>query len=355
MSRTNNEPAAPAPEPVTTIHTASHEASLRAEDPDLANEIYGDPLEKQQGTVTTGQPVREAPAAAAAPDPAAAAPAAATPDSAIAAPAASTPDPAPAPGASPMIPKARFDEVLARLDSLTERDRQREAELEALRQGATAPAAAAPAATTTTTPEFDLAAKLREKLQAQWDGNEDRVIEIELEIEQQRQAVATSAAVAAVQQTKVVESFQTQLNTAAAQIVTEYPALNSADPAASREAIAAFKAERDIQLNAGKDPVTAMNRAALLVAAEFGLQKAAPAAAATTTTTTTTPDPANPHPITARTLDVARIAAQTANTPPNNVGGMGQGDIQGSDGKSFTRDEWASMSTAQKNQALGIS
>lgn len=344
----------PVDDPVTTgsQHSTAHETALRESDPELANEIYGTAAEKSAGTVTTGQPT---PAGAEPPaDPPAAAAPPAEPPAAAAAPAEpATPATPPAEppatpagsAATPMVPLARLNEVLGRLDEATR-------QLEASRAGG-APAAstatpAEPAASTP--PAFDLAAKLREKLQAQWDGNEDRVVELELEIEAHRQAQANAAALAAVQADRAQTTLTTTLAQVGEQIVTEYPALDNRKEGHNPDAIAAFKAERDVQIAAGKSPDVAMRRAAALVAIDYGLQKV--------TTPPPAPTPTPPagggvDPITARQVDVARIAAQTANTPPNNVGGRGQGDLA-PETKAYSREEWAQLDQRQKNEALGI-
>lgn len=325
------------PPPTNTEFSDTNAAALWASDPDLAAEIYGEDTRP----AATGTPPGDPPADPATP------PADPTPPPVAAAPAAPVDPAAPAAPAAPiMVPKSRLDEVLARLDAAEAR----------LNQQVPAPAAApdpTPPPAAPAAPAFDLAGKLREKLQAQWDGNEDRVIELELEIEAHRQAVANATARAAVQEEQTATTVRTTLATAAEKIITDYPALDNRNAAAANPAaITAFIAERDAQLALGHDPVKAMNRAALLVATEFGLAKAAPAP-------TPTPTPPAPGagggtpPLTARQVDVARFAANTANTPPNNVGGRGQGDIA-APGKEISRAEWANMTEKEKNEALGI-
>lgn len=343
MSKSNAAPAAPQPDISSTENSDAYEANLRETDPDLANEIFGDVAEKANGSVITGQPLpagTEPPAAPAAPEPAPIEPIAAAPivePEPVATPA--------APSAPLMVPKARLDEVLARLEAMTSQQHAPAAPVEP----------AAPA--TPAEPAFNLAEKMREKLRAQWDGNEDRVIEIELEIEEYRQQVATDAAVSAVQRTNEAGAFNNAIVAAAQAVVADYPQLDNTRADYNAQAAAAFIAERDIQLNAGKSPAAAMSRAAMLIANDFGLTKAsAPPPTPSTTTPAVVPaaTPAGTVPgISARQVDVARIAAANANLPPNDVGGRGVGEIA-PDTKAHTRDSWAQLSEAEKNRELGI-
>lgn len=243
-------------------------------------------------------------------------------------------------GDEPMIPLARLNEVLARLDAA-----------EARLANPAAPAAPAePAAPVQPAPPaFDLAAKIKERNAAQWDGNEDRAVEIELEIEAYREQQATAKAIAAIKNEATVETARTEFVDVATQLTQTYPALDGTNPAKNQEAIDAVKAERDVQIAAGKSPAVALKRAVATIASEFGLEAVGTPPPANTRRGAAPPAP----PINPRQVDAARMAARVANTPPNNVGGAGYGEVK-DDTRPVGRDEWLGLSRAEKDKRLGI-
>lgn len=327
-----NPPAAgvdATPRHVEETFVGSHSEQLKASDPAAWEAIYGtgevkaeiDPDlafegEEEEEEEDDQQPVATKPAKAAKP--------------------AKTAD-------EPMIPLSRLNEVLGKFDAL-------QARMEAAEAGRAAATTAEPAAKAEPPPPaFDLAAKIRERNAAQWDGNEDRAIEIELEIEAYRQEQATKNAVAAIKGETAAETANNEFISVATQLTEAYPELDATHANANPDAINAVKLERDVQIKAGQPPAVALKRAVNIVAAEHGLTRVEPK--------TTTRQPANtggrPGDITPRMVDAAKMAAKVANTPPNNVGGAGYGEVK-DDARPIGRDEWSSLTTAEKNKRLGI-
>lgn len=331
-----------------TMHEDANKAALREQDPEAYAEIYGDLPAKG---VTIGDPDDTGDDKGG--------------QQAAAATAQQQPAPAQQQGQQPqgqqddgsrgpMVPIGRLNEVLARVDALTE---QLTLERAARVAGEGQQGQAAPQQTQQQgAPAFDLAAKLREKQQAVWDGNEDRVVELEMEINEYNQRVAEERAVQRLKAEGERETLLTEFNTAAATLKAEYPALDGSQPGHNADAIAEVQRQRDLQLASGAAPAVALRRAVKLVAEEYGLERVPPKV-----------DPGNGNGngrqqtpsaadiIAQRQVAVAGIAAQTAATPPAGVGGKGEGEVRGDAERPLSREEFAALDPKEKDRRLGLS
>ena len=180
----------------------------------------------------------------------------------------------------PVIPRARFDEVNARLHAERQAREQLEAELSALRN---------PKQDATSASDVDLKALKRQafELRLTPDGEDeaDR-IEESIEAERMRRAEAAveariekrerdrEAARAAADANRVAEELQSE----AAKVVAKYPFLNSnlsaSQGGGDRKAIAEVTALRDAYLSAGASPANALWDAANTIAKARGINVA---------------------------------------------------------------------------------
>lgn len=239
---------------------------------------------------------------------------------------ASEEDPAPA-KRDTVIPRARFDEVNAKLHAEREETERLRAELNA--RSTPAPAAA-----------VDVDALEDEYFDALLEGDKDRAKKvratINAEIYSRAEAASTAAAAATITEREAKSAF-TQ---AVEQTVTAYPFLNSQGPETNAEAIAEVVEWRDFYINKGDTPARALLKAADKVAPLYAPEKVV--------------EPADPVPLTdKRKQSALATAARVASTqPPRADAGIGNRAIPAGDSIVGNQDRWEKASDAERLQYL---
>lgn len=326
-------------------HEDTAAADLKASDPDLYAEIYGELPPPGVGK-GPDHPLADDDDPDADPDaqpaPRAAAPAA----PAAAAPAAGIEDPN-----EPKVPLGRLNEALRRIDTQAQLLAAKDEQLQLLQlsQGATQPGApAAPPAA----PEFDMKAKIKERDALRWEGKEEEALDVEMQIMAEVQRRATADARSQIRNEDAADRVQQAFTATAAQLIQEFPSLDAKSPAANKAAIAEVVKQRDAQLQLGAEPAVALRRAVKLVADEYQLPRVAPPAGGTAQPGASVLPPNGA--IDARMVDAARRAGTVANTPPVGVGGQGEAEHARDTERPLTREEYMALPQAEKDRRLGL-
>ena len=170
---------------------------------------------------------------------------------------------APQPKRDAVIPRARFDEVNAKLHAEREEANRLRAELEALNRSSTTQADA-----------IDVDTLEDQFFDAIINGEKERAKEIRAQINAEIYTKARAASEEAVSTTLTQREIQSSFAKAVEQTVTDYPFLDSNSPDANAEAIGEVVEWRDFYLSKGDTPAAALQKAAAKIAPIYS--KAAP-------------------------------------------------------------------------------
>ena len=238
--------------------------------------------------------------------------------------AAATEEEAPPAKRDPVIPRARFDEVNAKLHAAREEAEQLRAALEA--KAAPEPASA-----------VDVDALEDQYFEAILEGDKDKAkglrSKINAEIYNKAEAASTAAVSASLSQREAKTSFEK----AVAQTVTDFPFLDSNSPESSPEAIAEVVEWRDFYIAKGDSPASALQKAA---------QKVAPLYA------TASPDTQPLVTDKRKQAAVANAAKANAAQPPRVDAGVGNRSIPAGDSIVGNQDKWEKASEAERMRFL---
>ena len=170
---------------------------------------------------------------------------------------------APQPKRDAVIPRARFDEVNAKLHAEREEANRLRAELEALNRSST-----------TQADVIDVDTLEDQFFDAIINGEKERAKEIRAQINAEIYNKARAASEEVVSTTLTQREIQSSFAKAVEQTVTDYPFLDSNSPDANAEAIGEVVEWRDFYLSKGDTPAAALQKAAAKIAPIYS--KAAP-------------------------------------------------------------------------------
>ena len=170
---------------------------------------------------------------------------------------------APQPKRDAVIPRARFDEVNAKLHAEREEANRLRAELEALNRSSTTQADA-----------IDVDTLEDQFFDAIINGEKERAKEIRAQINAEIYNKARAASEEVVSTTLTQREIQSSFAKVVEQTVTDYPFLDSNSPDANAEAIGEVVEWRDFYLSKGDTPAAALQKAAAKIAPIYS--KAAP-------------------------------------------------------------------------------
>lgn len=229
----------------------------------------------------------------------------------------------PQPKRDTVIPRARFDEVNAKLHAEREEAARLRAELEALTKK--------PEPTDNNIDTLE-----DEYFEAMIAGDKAKAKEIRATINTEifNRAQAASAETAAATLTQ--REMQTSFSKAVEQTVSAYPFLDSTKPEANAEAIAEVVEWRDFFIAKGESPAVALQKAA---------GKVAPLYAAKSEPT--------PPAVDTRKQKAVEVAARTANAqPPSVEAGVGNRSIPLGDDLINDQNKWDKASEAERQRFL---
>ena len=233
---------------------------------------------------------------------------------------------APQPRRDAVIPRARFDEVNAKLHAEREEANRLRAELEALNKPNAAQAA-----------EIDVDTLEDQFFDAIINGEKERAKEIRAQINAEIYNKARAASEEVVSTTLTQREIQSSFAKVVEQTVTDYPFLDSNSPDANAEAIGEVVEWRDFYLSKGDTPAAALQKAAAKIAPIYS--KAA--------------DP-TPEPMTDKRKQaaIANAAKASAAQPPAVEAGIGNRAIPFGDDIIGDQAKWEKASEAERLRML---
>ena len=232
---------------------------------------------------------------------------------------------APPPKRDSVIPRARFDEVNAKLHAEREEANRLRAELEALNRSSTTQADA-----------IDVDTLEDQFFDAIINGEKERAKEIRAQINAEIYNKARAASEEVVSTTLTQREIQTSFSKAVEQTVSAYPFLDSTKPEANAEAIAEVVEWRDFFIANGESPAVALQKAA---------GKVAPLYAAKSEPT--------PPAVDTRKQKAVEVAAKTANAqPPSVEAGVGNRSIPLGDDLINDQNKWDKAPEAERQRFL---
>ena len=237
---------------------------------------------------------------------------------------------APQPRRDAVIPRARFDEVNAKLHAEREEANRLRAELEALNKPNAAQAA-----------EIDVDTLEDQFFDAIINGEKERAKEIRAQINAEIYNKARAASEEVVSTTLTQREIQSSFAKVVEQTVTDYPFLDSNSPDANAEAIGEVVEWRDFYLSKGDTPAAALQKAAAKIAPIYNK------------TTEPTPDP-TPEPLTdkRKATALATAAKASAAQPPAVEAGIGNRAIPFGDDIIGDQAKWEKASEAERLRML---
>ena len=239
-------------------------------------------------------------------------------------------DGAPQPRRDAVIPRARFDEVNAKLHAEREEANRLRAELEALNRSSTTQADA-----------IDVDTLEDQFFDAIINGEKERAKEIRAQINAEIYTKARAASEEAVSTTLTQREIQSSFAKAVEQTVTDYPFLDSNSPDANAEAIGEVVEWRDFYLSKGDTPAAALQKAAAKIAPIYNK------------TTEPTLDP-TPEPLTDKRKQAALATAAKASAaqPPAVEAGIGNRAVPFGDDIIGDQAKWEKASEAERLRML---
>ena len=237
---------------------------------------------------------------------------------------------APQPKRDAVIPRARFDEVNAKLHAEREEANRLRAELEALNRSST-----------TQADVIDVDTLEDQFFDAIINGEKERAKEIRAQINAEIYNKARAASEEVVSTTLTQREIQSSFAKAVEQTVTDYPFLDSNSPDANAEAIGEVVEWRDFYLSKGDTPAAALQKAAAKIAPIYNK------------TTEPTPDP-TPEPLTDKRKQAALATAAKASAaqPPAVEAGIGNRAIPFGDDIIGDQAKWEKASEAERLRML---
>ena len=237
---------------------------------------------------------------------------------------------APQPKRDAVIPRARFDEVNAKLHAEREEANRLRAELEALNRSSTTQADA-----------IDVDTLEDQFFDAIINGEKERAKEIRAQINAEIYNKARAASEEVVSTTLTQREIQTSFAKVVEQTVTDYPFLDSNSPDANAEAIGEVVEWRDFYLSKGDTPAAALQKAAAKIAPIYNK------------TTEPTPDP-TPEPLTDKRKQaaIANAAKASAAQPPAVEAGIGNRAVPFGDDIIGDQAKWEKASEAERLRML---
>lgn len=227
---------------------------------------------------------------------------------------------------NPVIPRARFDEVNAKLHAERERAEAAErrlAEIEAAKQPPAAESA------------VDIKALIKESKEAIMEGDTDRAAEIDFRIYQEQQRVARAEAEAKFSQQLAEREAQSAMQTVFAKSIESYPFLDHRSDGANAQAIAEVVEWRDFYSAKGVPDHVALEKAVAKVAPSYAASN--PEAA--------------PLVDTRKSNALSRNAADAAAQPPAQVAGVGNRAAPPKP-KVESQQDWEKLSDADRESML---
>ena len=237
---------------------------------------------------------------------------------------------APQPKRDAVIPRARFDEVNAKLHAEREEANPVRAELEALNKPNAAQAA-----------EIDVDTLEDQFFDAIINGEKEKAKEIRAQINAEIYTKARAASEEVVSTTLTQREIQSSFSKVVEQTVTDYPFLDSNSPDANAEAIGEVVEWRDFYLSKGDTPAAALQKAAAKIAPIYNK------------TTEPTPDP-TPEPLTDKRKQaaIANAAKASAAQPPAVEAGIGNRAVPFGDDIIGDQAKWEKASEAERLRML---
>ena len=224
-----------------------------------------------------------------------------------------------------VIPRARFDEVNAKLHAAREEAEQLRAALEAKQ---------APAAEKS---PIDVDALEEAYFDAFLEGDKDKAREIRAQINAEIYRKAEEASAEVVTKRLTEREVQSSFAAAVAKTVEAYPFLDSNSPDASPEAIAEVVEWRDFYINKGVSPAIALERAAHKVAPLYSVAHK---------------ELKEPVTDTRKQKAMETAAKASAAQPPRVDAGVGNRAIPSGDSIIGDQDKWEKASEAERLRYL---
>ena len=235
----------------------------------------------------------------------------------------------PQPKRDAVIPRARFDEVNAKLHAEREEAARLRAELEALSKPKTPQA------------EINVDSLEDAYFEAIINGDKDKAREIRSTINAEIYNRAKAASEDVVTTTLTQREIQSSFSKAVEQTVSDYPFLDSTSPEASPEAIGEVVEWRDMYISKGDSPAVALQKAAAKVAPLYAPKPEVKE------------DPVVPAPVDKRKQAALALAAKTAGSqPPPVEAGIGNRAIPLGDDLISDQNKWDKASDAERLRLL---
>lgn len=226
---------------------------------------------------------------------------------------------------APVIPRARFDEVNAKLHAEREEVERLRAELASAQQQRSAQE----------NPPSDMKALIREAKEALFEGDLEKASELEYKIQQETQRAAMVEAEQNVMRRMSEREAKTAVDSTVSEIVKSFPFLDSTSPNANQDAIGDVIEWRDFYMAKGEPVHVAIQRAANKVAPMY----------------TAAPKPAETPQDARKAAALARNAIDSAAQAPANVAGVGNRAAP-SQPKVETQKDWEKLSDAERESLL---
>ena len=233
---------------------------------------------------------------------------------------------APQPKRDAVIPRARFDEVNAKLHAEREEANRLRAELEAMNRS-----------NTTKADVIDVDTLEDQFFDAIINGEKEKAKEIRAHINAEIYNKARAASEEVVSSTLTQREIQSSFAKVVEQTVTDYPFLDSNSPDANAEAIGEVVEWRDFYLNKGDTPAAALQKAAAKIAPIYS--KA----------TEPTPEPLTDK---RKQAAIANAAKASAAQPPAVEAGIGNRAIPFGDDIIGDQAKWEKASEAERLRML---
>lgn len=239
-------------------------------------------------------------------------------------------DGAPQPRRDAVIPRARFDEVNAKLHAEREEANRLRTELEAMNRSST-----------TKADVIDVDTLEDQFFDAIINGEKEKAKEIRAQINAEIYNKARAASEEVVSTTLTQREIQSSFAKVVEQTVTDYPFLDSNSPDANAEAIGEVVEWRDFYLSKGDTPAAALQKAAAKIAPIYNK------------TTEPTPDP-TPEPLTDKRKQaaIANAAKASAAQPPAVEAGIGNRAVPFGDDIIGDQAKWEKASEAERLRML---
>ena len=237
---------------------------------------------------------------------------------------------APQPRRDAVIPRARFDEVNAKLHAEREEANRLRTELEAMNRSST-----------TKADVIDVDTLEDQFFDAIIKGEKEEAKEIRAQINAEIYNKARAASEEVVSTTLTQREIQSSFAKVVEQTVTDYPFLDSNSPDANAEAIGEVVEWRDFYLSKGDTPAAALQKAAAKIAPIYNK------------TTEPTPDP-TPEPLTDKRKQaaIATAAKASAAQPPAVEAGIGNRAVPFGDDIIGDQAKWENASEAERLRML---